>query len=335
MRHRPNVDDSELRSAVHDRFDLQLRALAFLPLGEGSWAYRGEDQAGQNWFVKLSRTDTTAVAQVTVYLRDMLGLTFVLAPIVGAGSAEPKIKEYYLTVYPFAEGKVLGSADLAPYKAEIGSDLLRLHEARLPERFRALLPQEPFDEFQASAQEYVARARAYTGNDALLQRLATDINLRAAAINTVIENGQLLSDYCRRQAHTYELVVCHADIHPFNIMATSQGLLMLDWDAIMLAPRERDLMFYAGDMRSSSDFHRAYGSGCALNEDLITYYAYEWVLQEWTDYIGRLFDIGLRDAARRHALDEFELLFGKGGELGGVVKDALDAPLPSAAAFYD
>jgi len=198
-----------------------------------------------------------------------------------------------------------------------------------------LLPQESFNKFQASAQGLGARARAYTGDDALLRRLAGDIHLRAATIDTLLENGRRLSDYCRRQSHTYELVVCHADIHPFNIMATSQGLVMLDWDGIMLAPRERDLMFYADDMRTSGDFHQAYGLDVTLNEDLITYYHYEWVLQEFTDYIGQLFDDALGDDARRHALDEFQDLFGSGHELGGVVRTALDAPLPSAIAFYD
>jgi spectinomycin phosphotransferase len=335
MRHRPNIDDSTIRSAVHDRFDLQLRTLKFLPVGEGSWAYRGEDQLGQNWFIKLSRTDTTAVARVTAYLRDTLGLTFILAPIVGIRPAAPKIKEYYLTVYPFTEGTVLGSADLAPYKPEIGGDLRKLHEAHLPAEFRILLPQESFDKFQDSAQELVARARAYTGEDELLRRLSKTVDLHSANIDVVLKNGQPLSDYCKRHAHSYELVVCHADIHPFNIMATRQSLVMIDWDGIMLAPRERDLMFYAGDMRSPSDFHRAYGSAYVLNEDLITYYAYEWVLQEFTDYIGRLFDSTLSLKARRHALEEFSLLFGNEKELGGVVKYALDAPVPSATAFYD
>ena len=335
MRHRPNLDDSEIQSAVHGLFDLQLRAVEFLPLGEGSWAYKGEDQAGENWFIKLSRTDTTAVARVTTYLRDTLGLTFVLAPIVGIGSAEPKIKEYYLTVYPFTDGKVLGPADLEPYPTEIGSDLRRLHEARLPEELRVLLAQESFDRFQTSTNDLVARTRAYTGDNVLLQRLGESINLHSRAIDTVLKNGQALSEHCKRLTLSYKLVVCHADIHPDNIMATSQGLVMIDWDGLMLAPRERDLMFYSTDMRTESDLRQAYGLDVTLNEDLVTYYHYEWVLQEFTDYIGRLFDEAIGNDARSHALDEFRALFGSGDELGGVVRAALDAPMPSAAAFYD
>ena len=52
------------------------------------------------------------------------------------------------------------------------------------------------------------------------------------------------------------------------------------------------------------------------------------MLQEYTDYVERLFDLSLSEEARDHALEEFMRLFGSGGELGRVVKDALDSPLP-------
>jgi RIO-like serine/threonine protein kinase len=137
-----------------------------------------------------------------------------------------------------------------------------------------------------------------------------------------------MSAYCKRLARTYEFVLCHADIHPFNIMITPSGLVFLDWEGMMLAPRERDLMFYASDMRAMSDYRRAYEAGYELNEYLVTYYTYEWALQEFSDYIGRIFDDHNSTAARRHALQEFERLFGDEKSSGGVVKQALDSPLP-------
>jgi spectinomycin phosphotransferase len=154
------------------------------------------------------------------------------------------------------------------------------------------------------------------------------MKVQAKNIDEILENGRLVGNYCSARASDYEFVVCHADIHPYNIMNTRHGLVMVDWDGIMLAPPERDLMFYAHDMRSTTELHRAYGLDYKLDEHLITYYAYEWVLQEFTDYLTRLFDTGLRDEPRHHALDEFRALFGEGNELGGVVKAALDSPLP-------
>jgi spectinomycin phosphotransferase len=161
-----------------------------------------------------------------------------------------------------------------------------------------------------------------------MANLAKVMEAQEGTIDSLLANARLVSDYCCVRASAYDFAVCHADIHPFNIMTTPHGLMMVDWDGIMLAPRERDLMFYADEMRSATALHRAYGLDCQLDEQLITYYAYEWVLQEFTDYLRRLFDDSLGTDARQHALKEFELLFGDGNNLAGVVKAALDSPLP-------
>jgi spectinomycin phosphotransferase len=102
---------------------------------------------------------------------------------------------------------------------------------------------------------------------------------------------------------------------------------MIDWDGIMLAPRERDLMLYGNELRADSTFHEAYGVDYRIDTGLISYYNYDWVLQEYSDYAKRLFDTTLNPDARHHALEEFMGLFG-GEELGDVVKEALDSPLP-------
>jgi thiamine kinase-like enzyme len=111
-------------------------------------------------------------------------------------------------------------------------------------------------------------------------------------------------------------------------MKTANGIVMIDWDGIALAPREIDLRFYGKEARGDTDFHRAYGLDYQIDDNLITYYGYEWVLQEYNDYVQRLFDMNLSKEARADALDEFLNLFGHSEELGGVVKDALNSPLP-------
>jgi spectinomycin phosphotransferase len=329
MKHRPpHIDDEEIITAVNAAFGIELPLLDFLPLGEGAWVYRGEDSAKHVWFIKLVRDSNPVIERVTTYLHDTLHLNFVAAPIASKLPEPPSVKDSYLTVYPFLEGEMLGSRDLNPFKAEIGGNLQRLHEAHLSDQLLGLLPTESFQTFQDLARERVRRARQRRIDDVLMPRLAKVMEAQARTIDVILENGRLVSDYCRARASTYEFVVCHADCHPYNVMNTPHGLMMVDWDGIMLAPRERDLMFYAQDMRAVTDLHRAYGLDYQLDEHLITYYAYEWVLQEFADYLGRLFDSSLGANAHEHALEEFELLFGGGDQLGGVVKSALDSPLP-------
>ena len=43
------------------------------------------------------------------------------------------------------------------------------------------------------------------------------------------------------------LVITHGEPHPGNLIRTGNGLAMVDWDTVALAPRERDLWMLADD----------------------------------------------------------------------------------------
>ncbi|WP_238165598.1 phosphotransferase enzyme family protein [Kribbella caucasensis] len=43
-------------------------------------------------------------------------------------------------------------------------------------------------------------------------------------------------------------VICHADPHLGNVLRTEDQLYLIDWDDVVLAPREQDLMFMLGGM---------------------------------------------------------------------------------------
>ena len=61
--------------------------------------------------------------------------------------------------------------------------------------------------------------------------------------------------------HPRPFVLCHTDIHTFNvILGADDSLFIVDWDNPLLAPKEHDLMF----MDDSSDE----GMWCNPREDL-------------------------------------------------------------------
>jgi aminoglycoside phosphotransferase (APT) family kinase protein len=89
-----------------------------------------------------------------------------------------------------------------------------------------------------------------------------------------------------RKAQPPAFGVCHCDIHTDNVMVDRAGRLwIVDWDALLLAPKERDLMFIWQRPRgehSAAPFwqdmaarRRPGGTAC---------YRYEWVVQEIGDY---------------------------------------------------
>jgi spectinomycin phosphotransferase len=115
-------------------------------------------------------------------------------------------------------------------------------------------------------------------------------------------------------------VLCHTDIHGYNLIVTADGcFFIIDWDDAMLAPRERDLMFVldgaawrpahspAGAERL---FQEGYGP-VAVDEAALAYYRSLRAIEDIGDFAERVFlrpDLG--DAAREEAAALFLASFG-------------------------
>jgi Ser/Thr protein kinase RdoA (MazF antagonist) len=72
--------------------------------------------------------------------------------------------------------------------------------------------------------------------DAMLDDAGPDLDAPArAGLRAAIERHRGWLDPDRD-----ELVVCHGDVHPGNVMMTADGVVLLDWDLLCLGPRGWD-----------------------------------------------------------------------------------------------
>jgi len=59
-------------------------------------------------------------------------------------------------------------------------------------------------------------------------------------------------------------ILCHADIHAWNLLIDVNGrLYIVDWDTLIFAPKERDLMFVGAGLG---------GNGHSLQEEETLFY---------------------------------------------------------------
>ena len=74
-------------------------------------------------------------------------------------------------------------------------------------------------------------------------------------------------------------VVTHGEIHPGNMMMTSKGWMIIDWDTVMFAPPERDLWRLA---QGDDSVLRAYAkaTGTSPRQWLVDLYGLRWDLAE-------------------------------------------------------
>jgi len=117
------------------------------------------------------------------------------------------------------------------------------------------------------------------------------------------------------------LVLCHADLHAGNLLITPDGALyVVDWDTLILAPQERDLMFVGGGLfrnqRSAEDeirlFYAGYGPA-AVDRVALAYYRYERIVEDVAAYAEQILATDAGGADRANGLRQFTSQFDPGG----------------------
>lgn len=315
----PKLAKSALRAQLEARYALTISALEFLPIGNdaAAWCYRVEARTGA-YFLKLRKGALKLAALQVPRQLQRRGIKAVAPIVTESGTLYASWGEYALILYPYIEGKSGWNMALTPAQWRAwGLTMRAIHQRPLARQLRAIAPREVFAEKWLGALDAIEGALAQS-------RFAGDA--AAAALlwrRQRAEITQARQRYCAlgRQlaAQAPAFVLCHADIHRANIILDKRGAIhIVDWDETLLAPKERDLMFFVGEAPQQSqeaDFLNGYGSG-AIDMLALAYYRYDWALQEFADYGERLFLAeGLDERELRRALTEFERLFAPGDVL--------------------
>ena len=167
-------------------------------------------------------------------------------------------------------------------------------------------------------EQLLAAIESQTCTDPVQVELAGFWLERGETIRSLVRRSDALAHRLRTAAA--ELVLCHADLHTWNILLDSHAhLWLVDWDETTLALKERDLMFVIGGIgpglvspRETACFLRGYGE-TEIDPLALTYYRYAWAVQDMAAYGEQVFFApGLSETSRRDALAGFQSLFAPG-----------------------
>ena len=126
-----------------------------------------------------------------------------------------------------------------------------------------------------------------------------------------------------RAAHL-PFVLCHTDLHEGNLLICENGeIYIVDWDAPLLAPKERDLMYFGGiqgwygpDGLNDGDlFYRGYGHETLLVPEALSYYRYERIIEDIVDFFKQIALTQGAENDRAQGLGYFLTIFGPRGTI--------------------
>ena len=324
MREPPDLTEATLIGVVEAEYGIPVRSLTFLPLGadSASSAYIVQAMDGTITFLKLRAFHgfRSSSLLVPLYLHEQ-GVPHLLPPLPTIAHASwVMVNDFALSLFPFVEARMGAEAGLSERQwAELGAAVKQIHSIQLPSD---LIPAVPREAFIPSRREVIEQLQdAIESNaisDAVQDELAGFWKSRREDIHILVERANALGSFLREASPS--LVLCHADLHTWNILLdSSEHFWLVDWDETTLALKERDLMFVIGGIgrglvspKETQCFLQGYGEA-DIDSKALTYYRYAWAVQDMGAYGEQVFfSPGLGEASRGDALKGFLSLFEPG-----------------------
>jgi len=310
MREKPAIPDELLRTTLQDQYDLVPVTLEFLPVGLDYHAgvYRVVSEQGSAYLLKVtSRPLYKPRYQVPRYLNDQ-GITSVVAPIpTRSGALWTKLVDWTLIVYPFIDGDTSLTGMTNEQWKEVGTIFKRIHQVMLPPFGFESLQKETFD-----PTEYARWVRTFEAQhlhsrhdgSGSSRALRADWVAHQSTIHTGVASLEKLAGVLQGRSGPY--VICHADLHAANLLRDHAGhVFVIDWDEVMLAPKERDFIFVREPQAAA--FWEGYGQR-EIDWVALTYYLWERVVQ---DLIACTQDVCFRDDLGEETRADIAQLFHK------------------------
>jgi spectinomycin phosphotransferase len=323
VREPPRLAGDRVAAALQAAYGLRVAALEFLPVGNdaASWAYRVEAAPGPAWFLKVrAGTGPMPGAAVPTHL-ERRGVPDVLAPLpTGSGEASLVLDGFRLALFPMLAAAHGAQAGLSPGQwRRLGAAVRQVHALAPSPELAGTVGHERFQPVRPGLlPELEARLAAAAPDDPVAADLAAAWAPRRDLVRRLFAQADALGR--AQAARSLPRVLCHADLHPWNVLVDDGHLWIVDWDEATLAPRDRDLMFVVGGgighglvgPADTDAFFQGYGPA-SPDPELLAYYRVAWAVRDVAEYGHQaLVAEGLGEASRRDAVDGFLDLFAPG-----------------------
>lgn len=163
------------------------------------------------------------------------------------GALWTQLAPFTVILYPFVTGRSGWEVDLSQHQwIEFGAGLQALHTSVVPSELRRTIPHETYTPaWRGRITAFLRQVADHVIDDPVAAHLARLLQAKHATIRHIVARAEQLASLLVHQP--LERCLCHGDIHAGNILiGTTNRLYLVDWDTLVIAPKERDLMFIGG-----------------------------------------------------------------------------------------
>ena len=300
MLEKPHLKEEKIIACLKNKYELSVDTITFLPIGAdlNTAAYRVITRDEKVYFVKLRREEFTE-ASVTVprFLSD-LGIKQIIAPLTTqTGQLWANLYPYKVSLYPFVKGHNGFEINLSDRQwIEFGAALKRFHTAKIPPSMTKNIHWEKFSpHWRNKVKKFLKLVNEDLFDEPVAAEMAAFLKNKRDETLSLVQRSETLAQKLNKQP--LEFILCHADIHGWNLLIEDNGdFYMVDWDTLIFAPKERDLMFVGGGLVGTEHtsqeeetlFYQGYGQ-TKVDPIAIAYYRSERIVEDIAVYCEQIF----------------------------------------------
>jgi len=291
MLEKPDLEDHLIVDCLQIEFGLPVAEITFLPLGAdlNTAVYRVVTEDSAAYFLKLrsGEFDEASVA-VPNYLHAH-GLKQIIPSITTLkGRFTAALSPFKVILYPFVDGKNGFERDLTDSQwIEFGAALKRFHSTEIPQTITRSIQRENFSSrWRDSVKLYLKRIEEEHFQEPVAAEMAAFLRSKKVETCDLVQRAEQCA--YKLLEGSGEFIVCHGDIHGWNLLIVDEHTFyMVDWDTLIFAPKERDLMFIGSGLGGNGHtppeeealFYQGYGQ-TQVDATAVAYYRYERIVED-------------------------------------------------------
>jgi spectinomycin phosphotransferase len=306
------IDDEPILKHIEESYGLPVEKLDFLPKGDIGYCYVLYCGDGSKRFMKL-QDDPERINRLGRYLPTVrrlaesgafVRLSYPLPAL--DGSLYTFLGNAAITLFNYIEGESLEDAYPFPdsLRRQLAQSMARFHKAT-PLVRRFLMGAGASETFGIGVLNELNCALSRLDETYAVQGTSTgvavppDIETLSAIVDryrSAIDDMSMKVEALRPEAPQSlmeKAVICHGDLWGGNMMLDSSGeLYLVDWEGLVLAPRELEFLNYADDKLMLEAYCGEIGRCIELDKKLLGFFHSRRQLQNLANWMNRILKPG-------------------------------------------
>lgn len=294
MKENPPLPEQRIIEHLKTNYGIDVVTLTFLPAAGADMQasiYKAQTSNQSSYFVKLNQGNRHDISAIISAMLDNAGIQQIIPFVKTIHSQTQRLGDFILSVSPFIEGQDGFSRNLTDIQwHKLGQVMRQIHEINVPPSIQAMIRQEVYSpKWRQVVRSLYPLIDSELSGDTAAVSLRTFMKKHRSSIQRLVDRAEQLAQKAQNQSPKF--VLCHSDIHGGNVLIDGNGAIyIVDWDAPIMAPKERDLMFIGGGVANvwnkpheEECFYKGYGA-TEIDMTTLTYYRHERIVEDIAIY---------------------------------------------------